>query len=99
MTQPARSSRSDEGPAPTGAIGDRALEQRVHELAALYRLTDRLYRAASLNDIYEAALDAILSALGCSRASILLFDEAGVMRFVASRGLSEGYRAAVEGHS
>jgi two-component sensor histidine kinase len=28
-----------------------------------------------------------------------MFDEAGVMKFVAARDLSEGYRAAVEGHS
>ena len=28
-----------------------------------------------------------------------MFDHAGVMRFVAWRGLSEGYRQAVEGHS
>lgn len=30
---------------------------------------------------------------------MLLFDDAGVMRFRASRGLSDAYRAAVEGHS
>ncbi|MGH2610699.1 MAG: ATP-binding protein, partial [Tepidiformaceae bacterium] len=34
-----------------------------------------------------------------SRSSILLFDRAAVMRFVAWRNLSEAYRAAVEGHS
>jgi PAS domain S-box-containing protein len=72
---------------------------RFDELAALYRLTDRLYRAQTMAQVYEAALDAISDALGCERASILLFDEEGVMRFVAWRGLSEGYRAAVEGHS
>ena len=38
-------------------------------------------------------------ALGCERASILMFDHAGVMKFVAWRGLSDGYRRAVEGHS
>jgi PAS domain S-box-containing protein len=75
------------------------LLKRVDELAALYRLTDRLYRAQTLADTYEAALDAMLAAFACERASILLFDEAGVMRFVAWRGLSDGYRAAVEGHS
>lgn len=71
----------------------------ANEAAALYRLTDRLYRARSLDDIYEAALDAIIETLGCARASILLFDDAGVMRFVASRGLSENYRKMLEGHS
>src|SRR5262249_54532255 len=53
----------------------------------------------TLEAIYEAALDAIVSGLRCTRASILRLDEHGVMRFVAWRGLSEGYRRAVEGHS
>jgi len=65
----------------------------------LFRYTDALYRAGSLGEIYEAALDAICEGLGCSRASILRFDTAGVMRFVAWRGLSSAYRAAVDGHS
>src|SRR5262245_15757480 len=67
--------------------------------AALYHFTDKLFRARSADDIYAAALDAIIRALGCERASILLFDDAGVMRFVAWRGLSDEYRRAVEGHS
>lgn len=71
----------------------------VNDLAALYRLTDRLYRARSQHDVYEAALDAILGTLSCTRASILLFDEAGVMQFVAWRGLSEHYRTTLRGHS
>jgi GAF domain-containing protein len=37
--------------------------------------------------------------LGCQRAAILLFDDSGVMKFVAWRGLSDGYRQAVEGQS
>jgi PAS domain S-box-containing protein len=75
------------------------VERRAAEQAALYRFTDRLYRAESDDEIYDAALDAIIDGLGCDRASVLLFDEAGVMRFVASRGLSGGYKAAVNGHS
>jgi len=67
--------------------------------AALYDFTDRLFRAGSTDDIYEAALDAIIRALGCDRASILLFSEPGIMKFVAWRGLSDGYGQAVEGHS
>ena len=69
------------------------------ELAALYRFTDRLFRAKSVHDIHEAALDAIVAAMGCERASILQFDQEHVMRFVAWRGLSERYRHAVDGHS
>lgn len=69
------------------------------EQDALFRYTERLYRADTPEDFYDAALSAILSALRCQRASILLFDEAGVMRFVASLNLSPEYRAAVEGHT
>ena len=65
----------------------------------LYRFTERLYRAETQHDVYEAALDIITRALGCSRASILLLDDAGIMRFAAWRGLSAGYRRALEGHS
>lgn len=65
----------------------------------LFRYTDALYRAESLDEIYEAALTAICDALGTSRASILQFNKQGKMRFVASRGLSQGYQQAVDGHS
>ena len=75
------------------------LARRMDEQAALYGFTERLQHAESLRDVYEPALDAITRALRCSRASILLFDETGVMRFVAWRGLSETYRRAVDGHS
>jgi PAS domain S-box-containing protein len=78
---------------------EQLLARRAREQAALYQFTNALQRARSLNDVYEAALDAIFSALACQRASILLFDDHGIMRFVAWRGLSELYRKAVEGHS
>jgi len=76
-----------------------ALDRRASEQAALYQFTDKLFRAQCSDDIYDAALEAILQALRCERASILLFDSAGVMRFVRSCCLSEGYQQAVEGHS
>jgi PAS domain S-box-containing protein len=82
---------------PLGA--ELASARRADELGVLYRFTDRLLRAESEESIYDAALDAILSGLNCDRASILLFDEAGVMQFVASRGLSAAYRQAVTGHT
>lgn len=65
----------------------------------LYRLTLAVAGATQPQDIFEAALDCVQAGLGVERSSLLLFDDAGVMRFVASRGLSDGYRAAVEGHS
>jgi PAS domain S-box-containing protein len=66
---------------------------------ALYALSERLHHARSSDDIYAAAITAIESALDCDRASILLFDDAGVMQFVAWDGISDGYREAVAGHS
>jgi PAS domain S-box-containing protein len=78
---------------------EESLARRMEEQAALYQITDRLHRAETLNDVYDSALDAILRALPCQRASILLFDDQGVMRFVAWRGLSDAYRRATDGHS
>ena len=78
---------------------EEAIARHRDEQAALYAFTDRLFRAASLQEVYDAALEAICQVLGCERASILLFDDAGVMRFVAWTELSEQYRRAVEGHS
>ncbi|HTV37168.1 MAG TPA: PAS domain-containing protein, partial [Xanthobacteraceae bacterium] len=76
-----------------------ALARTADENAALYEFTNRLYRAESLGVVYEAALDAIVRALRCSRAYVLRADDAGVLRFVAWRGVSDHYRAAIEGHS
>ncbi|TPI32414.1 PAS domain S-box protein [Mesorhizobium sp. B3-2-1] len=74
------------------------LARRAEEQAALHRFTERLQHARTPADVHEPALDAIQRALGCQRASILLLND-GVMKFVAWRGLSDAYRAAVEGHS
>jgi PAS domain S-box-containing protein len=105
MTQGASLSLIDTA---TGAAqrARRPQQQPLTELAAanrqrdaLYLLSEQLHRAESQDDIYAAAMDAIESALDCDRSGILLFDDAGIMQFVASSGLSEGYRAAVTGHS
>ncbi len=68
-------------------------------LDALYRIADLVAHVREPEEIYEPAVDAMIAATGADRASLLLFDQAGVMRFVAWRGLSDGYRAAVDGHS
>jgi PAS domain S-box-containing protein len=66
---------------------------------SLYDMLASVNRAAALPEIYAAALETILRCQNAERAAILLYDEEKVMRFVAWRGLSDGYRAAVEGHS
>jgi signal transduction histidine kinase len=81
------------------ALAAEALQQRLNQLQALYQLTAALSRASALEEIYEAALAGLHHALGIERASILLFDPDGVMRFKAWRGLSDKYRHATEGHS
>jgi PAS domain S-box-containing protein len=56
-------------------------------------------RASAIDEVYEAALRGLERAVGTDRASILLYDDDGVMRFKAWHGLSDRYRKAVEGHS
>ena len=68
-------------------------------LAVCAQLTQAIGRTESLDEIYEAALDALRDGLGVERASVLLFEPDGVMRFKAWRGLSDSYRRAVEGHT
>jgi PAS domain S-box-containing protein len=68
-------------------------------LGACLKLTRAISRTRTVEEIYESALDALADGLGVSRASILLFDADGVMRFKAYRGLSDRYRRAVEGHT
>jgi len=78
---------------------ERAIGKGARQQKALFRLADEFNRAASLDHVYSAALNAILDALHCNRASILLCDNTGTMRFQSWRGLSNQYRAVVEGHS
>ena len=52
-----------------------------------------------LEAIYQQALVSLKKATGVERASILLFDPDGVMRFKAWLGLSDKYRKSVEGHT
>ena len=76
-----------------------ALAKSADEHNALYEFTNRLSRAESLErrlpggDRRYPAGAALQPRLGAPP------DEAGAMRFVAWRGLSDRYRAAVDGHS
>jgi len=75
------------------------LRRQFNELLAVHSMTSTLNSARSLDEINAAALRTLVDGLRADRASILLFDHNGVMRFVAWNGLSDAYRAAVEGHS
>ncbi|MBH0176619.1 MAG: PAS domain S-box protein, partial [Nitrospira sp.] len=77
-----------------------AVRVRQYEaLQAIFNMTVALSRASSLEEIYEQGINGVQGALKVDRASILLFDNDGVMKFKASRGLSKEYIQAVEGHS
>jgi PAS domain S-box-containing protein len=78
---------------------EEALAAFARRQRALFQLGDDLLRATTIDDVYHAAMNAICDALDCHRASILLADADGVMRFVAWRDLSDSYRQAAEGHS
>lgn len=69
------------------------------QLAVRLAVGRALGRTRDLDDVYSAALNTLAECLEVSRASVLLFDPDGVMRFKAWRGLSSEYRAAVQGHS
>ena len=65
----------------------------------LYRLVEGVNATDDLPAVYDLALDTVARATRADRVAILVHDDGGVMRFRAWRGLSERYRAAVEGHS
>jgi len=75
------------------------LRSRLRDLDAVYRFADAVAGAQALDEVLEAALDALLEATDAERASVLLADEQGVLRFRAWRGLSDRYRAFIESHS
>jgi PAS domain S-box-containing protein len=75
------------------------LRRRLRDLDAVYRFADAVAGASVLEEVLEAALDALVEATGADRSSVLLADDEGVLRFRAWRDLSEGYRAFTEGHS
>lgn len=86
--EPAPSSRPEAG----GQV-------QLSDVGELLTFTDRLFRADTLSEASEAALDTICDLMACRKAAVLKFDPAGVMRFIAWRGLGDAYRAAAEGHT
>lgn len=77
----------------------RVVTDSQRELRLVHDLSARVARAPDIEAVYDVAVDALLATLEVERCALLLFDLDGVMRFVAWRGLSDIYRAAVEGHS
>ena len=68
-------------------------------IAVCLKLTQAISQTRTVEEIFTIALDTLAEGLGVSRSAILLFDAENVMRFAAWRGISNEYRAAVEGHT
>lgn len=72
---------------------------RIGELEALCSLTRALNSAVAVEDIYHAAINGLIQSIHADRAAILVYGGDGRMHFQAWRGLSDEYRAAVDGHT
>lgn len=81
-----------------GAERQQVLDARTRA-EQLYRFAQAVVEADRLELVFQAALNAIETALGTSSAAILTADSDGTLRFRAWRNLSDSYRLAVEGHS
>jgi len=76
-----------------------AADTAAARVEQLYQFAKSVVSAERVEEVFEAALEAIEGALRTNRGAILIHDDQQVMRFRASRGLSEEYRRAMEGHS
>jgi signal transduction histidine kinase len=80
----------------TDAAAERS---RLAELELLFEVTAAISRAEDIADVHHLALAAVARASDADRVAILIADPRGAMRFAASRGLSDTYQRAVDGHS
>src|SRR6266404_6749617 len=76
-----------------------ARHSRFGQLQLLFELAGAVSRAQDPSEIYVAAVQGLVRVMAADRASVLIFDPDEVIRFKAWIGLSDEYRAAVEGHS
>ena len=66
------------------------------QLQLLYDLAEAVSRADDPNEIYRAAVEGLAGGIA-DRASVMVFDADGVMRFKASKGISARHRSVMEG--
>jgi len=75
-----------------------ALTSHFEQTQKLHEFVEKLNRATTPKAAYSAAIRSMMTVLEADRASILLADPDGVVRFKAWKGLSVAYRKAVEEH-
>ena len=72
------------------------LRRQANNLKSLYEMMAIISQTSSVDEVYDAALNSVQATMLAERASILLFDQKGVLRFKAWCGLSETYRTTAE---
>jgi two-component system, cell cycle sensor histidine kinase and response regulator CckA len=70
---------------------------KLAQLQLLYDLAQAVTRADAPDEIYRAAAEGLVRAVACDRASVMIADPDGVMRFRAWKGISDRHRTAIEG--
>ena len=74
------------------------LQRRFEQMQAIYHLSDALARTEDVEGIYQEALNVLEHLQQGDGAAVRLRDADGAMHFKAWRGLSSGYREAIEPH-
>lgn len=83
-----------------GSIIDITERKEAEErLQVIHQLSEAVNRAEAVEQIYDLALSGLERVFHVGRASILLADPQGVMRYQAWRGISEHYREQTDGQS
>ena len=80
----------------THVIQKRLLEERVNQLDSVNYILGTINQAATVQEVYDAAMRSIQKTLQVDKAAIVLFNQNGEMRFAAWYGLSAKYRKAAE---
>ncbi len=80
-------------------LAERDARKQFKELKNIHKLTKAIISSVKLESTFELVFDILEDSMNIKRASILMFDDQDVMRFIAWRGISETYRHAVDGHS
>jgi PAS domain S-box-containing protein len=78
-------------------ISERKRAER--QFQAIYELASSVAHTENIEDVFTATLDALERAIGATSGAVLLMDEDGLMRFKASRSLSDLYRMGFEKES
>ncbi|MGB9697269.1 MAG: PAS domain S-box protein [Ignavibacteria bacterium] len=74
-------------------------DKHLEELQLISDFTNLIYRIDTIQDLFKTTISSILRILNADRASLLLYDDDGVVRFKAWHNLSDKYRSLVEGHT